>query len=156
MIKKLINFLNNHRVILVLLILLLISILFLSINSYRFLHHTFQNLTCTKKIDDIYCYHENIKIFQNVEKSQETFFKEKEKQIEELKERYDLPKWNKYTSYYYEIASLLDYKYGYCEEELYNFFHIYNNTYKISEFYKDNNFYYDIFYHFKINLNNES
>lgn len=154
MIKKLINFLDKHRFLLILLILMFITVIFLSIKSYQFLHHSYKSLTCTEEIDERYCYSQNIKIFKDAESERKAFFKEKEEQIKTLKEKYELPKWNKYTSYYYEVVSLLEYNNSTCEEEIYNFFHIYNNTYEISEFYKDNIFYYDIFYHFKINLNN--
>lgn len=82
------------------------------------------------------------------------FFLENENKIAKLKENYNLPEWNQHTSYYYEIVALLDSS-NQENNELYNFFYIYNNTYEIGDFYQKNNFYYDIFYHYKINLNSE-
>ena len=62
MIKKVVNFFDSHRLFLVLLILLVVVILFLSINSYLFLHHEFKALDCTEEIDEEYCYHNDTKI----------------------------------------------------------------------------------------------
>jgi len=150
MIKKVINFLDKHRFILVLLILFLISLLFLSFNSIRFLSHDFKNLNCTKKIDNKYCYNNDNKIFINGKVEQKTFFEKNKKQINKLKKDYDLPEFNNYTSYYYEVASLLEYNSLNNKKELYNFFDIYNNTYNIESFYLKNSFYYEIFYPYKV------
>lgn len=154
MIKRIINFLDRHRVFLVFLILLIITILFFTINSILFFSHSFKSSSCTENIDEVYCFHNDNKIFKNAESERKKFFKESKEKIDNLKENYDLPDWNKYTSYYYEIVALLNFNNKGTDEELYNFFHIYNNTYDITNFYKKYNFYYDIFYHYKINLNN--
>lgn len=148
--RKVIKFLDKHRLILVVLILLLITILFIGINSIIFLNHKFQNLKCTSDLDEIYCYNEDYQIYINPEKEKEKIFNEKEKEIKALKEKYNLPKFNFYTSYYYEVAALLNYNETNENEDLLVFFKNYNTSYEISDFYKKNTIYYDLFYHYKI------
>ena len=76
MIKKVIKFLDKHRLILIIIILIFISIMFLSVKSILFLNHNFNNMNCTKNIDETYCYHNEVKVFKNAEEAQITFFKE--------------------------------------------------------------------------------
>lgn len=151
--KKIINFLDSHRLILVILILILISVIFIGTNSFIFLNHKFKNINCTKDIDEVYCYHKDIKIYKNPVEEKIKIFKEKGDEIKELKEKYKLPSFNFYTSYYYEVASLLNYNETEENEELLIFFKNYNASYKIEDFYEKNTFYYGIFYPYKINLN---
>lgn len=148
--KKIINFLDRHRLILVLLILLLISFLFLGINSLLFLYHNFKPLECDKKIEDNYCYHENIKIFVEPEEEKNNFFKNNSKEIKILKETYNLPDFSYHTAYFYSLASELEYNMNEENNKLYDFFATYKNTYDLEKFYKKNIFYYEIFYDYKI------
>lgn len=148
--KKIISFLDKHRFILVLLILFLISSIFIGINSLIFLNHKFNSLTCTKDIDETYCYSNDIYIFKNPEEEKNKIFEEEKEKIEALKKKYKLPKFNFYTSYYYEVASLFNFKETDEGEDLLLFFQKYNNSYNIGEFYKKNTFYYGIFYPYKI------
>lgn len=151
--KKVINYLDNHRLILVILILLLIVIAFFSIKTILFLNHKFNNLDCTQDLDETYCYYKETKIFRNPEEKKEDIFKEKKEEINSLKEKYKLPSFNFYTSYYYEIAALLNFNETDENEDLLIFFTTYNASYKIAEYYKKNILYYDLFYRYKINLN---
>lgn len=151
--KKIINFLDNHRLILVILILFLITITFFCIKSILFLNYKFTNLDCTKNINETYCYYKETKIYINPEVQKEEIFKEKEKDIKILKEKYKLPKFNFYTSYYYEVAALLNYNETNENKDLLEFFTYYNASYNISDFYKENVLYYDLYYRYKINLN---
>ena len=144
--KRTIKFLDNHRFILIILILLIISILFIGINSFIFLNHKFQKLNCTTQIDDTFCYYNNAKIYINPEREKESIFKEKEKEIKALKEKYKLPDFNYYTS-------LLNFNETDEDEEIYEFFKNFNASYNIDNFYKENTIYYDLFYRYKINLN---
>ncbi len=148
--KKIINFLDKHRFILVILILILVSISFLGINSVIFLNHKFEPLTCTKDIDETYCYNEDIKIFKDSEKIKEKFFLNNETLIKEFVSNHSLPEFNFYTAYYYNEVASLDFIITGENEELYNFLNTYINTYDIRKFYQKNNFYYDIFYYYKI------
>ena len=107
--KRVVNFFDEHRVVLIFLILILIVIIFLSINSYLFFHHEFESLTCTEEIDDEYCYHNDIKIFVNPEKSKEDFFTRYDDEIEKLIDDYHLDEFDFYTAYYYLVASRLNY-----------------------------------------------
>jgi len=150
--KKIINFLDKHRLILVILILTIISWLFIGINSLIFLNHNFKKLNCTKDLDATYCYNNDFQIYINPEVEKEKIFKEKTAEIKKLKVKYELPEFNYYTSYFYEVTSLLNYNETGENEDLLVFFKNYNNSYNISNFYKANTFYYDIFYHYKINL----
>ena len=151
--KKIIKFLDKHRFILILLILLIISILFIGINSFIFLNHKFQKLECIEKIDDTLCYHKNSKIYINPEVEKENIFKAKEKEINALKEKYNLPNFNYYTSYFYEVTSLLNFNETDEDKDIYEFFKNFNASYNIDNFYKENTIYYDLFYRYKINLN---
>ena len=150
MIKKVINFLDNHRLVLIIIIILFISLIFLTYKSYNFLNYNFKSLRCTQDIDDIYCFNNDIKIFKEPKKYKEEYFKSNSKIIKTLQENYNLPEYNNYTSYYYEITSLIDYEMNRNNKELYEFFHIYNNTYNIEKFYIENNLYFQIFYKYKI------
>lgn len=148
--NKLINYLDKHRLILVLLILLFTAATFIGVNSFIFLKHKFEKLECTSELDETYCYHEIFQIYINPEAEKKNIFKEKELEIKALKAKYKLPEFNFYTSYYYEVASLLNYNETNENEELLVFFKNYNTSYEISNFYKKNTFYYDLFYHYKI------
>ena len=150
--KKIISFLDKHRLILIIILLLIISFSFISVKSFIFLNHQFKKLECTNDIDETYCYHKEIKIYKDPEVEKKNVFKEKEATIESLKEKYQLPNFNFYTSYYYEVASLLNFNETDENEDLLTFFTSYNNSYGISNFYKENVFYYDLFYRYKINL----
>ena len=90
MMKKVIKFFDHHRLLLVLLILLFIVLLFLTINSYLFLHYDFNALNCTKEIDEEYCYYNDTKILKNPEESAYAFFEKYNKEINELIEKYNL------------------------------------------------------------------
>ena len=149
--KRVVNFFDEHRVVLIFLILILIVIIFLSINSYLFFHHEFESLTCTEETDDEYCYHNNIKIFVNPEKSKENFFTKYDDEIEKLIDDYHLDEFGFYTAYYYLVASRLNYHINSEYKILQDFFETYVNTYNLEEFYMENNFYFNLFYHYKIN-----
>ena len=149
--KRVVNFFDEHRVVLIFLILILIVIIFLSINSYLFFHHEFESLTCTEEIDDEYCYHNDIKIFVNPEKSKENFFTKYDDEIEKLIDDYHLDEFGFYTAYYYLVASRLNYDINSEYKILQDFFETYVNTYNLEEFYMENNFYFNLFYHYKIN-----
>ena len=149
--KRVVNFFDEHRVVLIFLILILIVIIFLSINSNLFFHHEFESLTCTKEIDDEYCYHNDIKIFVNPEKSKEDFFTRYDDEIEKLIEEYHLDEFDFYTAYYYLVASRLNYDINSEYKILQDFFETYVNTYNLEEFYMENNFYFNLFYRYKIN-----
>lgn len=150
MIQKIINFLNTHRLILVILILMIISIFFLTIKSVIFLNHKFNAFDCTADLDETYCFHNDIQILIEPERIKEKIFIEKAKEIKELQKDYKLPKFSKYTSYYYEVASLMYFKETGEYEELVTFFKNYNRSYDIVNFYKKNVIYFDLFYHYKI------
>lgn len=151
--KKIVNFLDKHRLLLVLIILLFISLIFFSIKVYQFKTIDFKKLECTKDAHDNYCFNKETLIFVNPENAKNKFFKENKKQIEELKKNYKLPDFNFYTAYYYEVTSLLDYKNSGENKYIYDFFKILSNTYSLEEIYKKNTFYYEIFYPYKISLN---
>ena len=151
--KKIIKFLDNHRFVLIILVLLLISISFLSIKSIFFFIYKFQNLACTNDIDEMYCYNKETKIYRYPEEIKKVIFTEKKDDIKALKEKYKLPDFNFYTSYYYEVASLLNYNETEENKDLLEFFTNYNTSYNLSEFYKENVLYYNLFYRYKINLN---
>ena len=86
--SKIIKFLDNHRLILILLILLVVSITFISIKSVIFLNHNFKKLECTNKKDEVYCYHDEKEIYINPEKEKEKIFQEKKVEINNLKKKY--------------------------------------------------------------------
>lgn len=149
MIKKIINFFDNHRLVLIITILFIICLLFFSIKTYLFFHYDFSNYPCDEQIDKEYCSHNDITILINPEKAKNTFFKEHAEKIQELKEEYNLPDFNFYTAYYYQIAAQLNY-YNNNEEELLNFFTTYVNTYDLQNFYLQNTLFFEIFYNYKI------
>ena len=149
--KRIINFFDEHRIVLIFLILMLFVIIFLSINSYFFFHHEFVSLPCTKEIDDKYCYYEEIKIFKNPEKSKEDFFTKYDDEIKSLIDNYHLDEFGFYTAYYYLVASKLNYDINSEYKILQDFFETYVNTYNLEEFYLKNNFYFNLFYRYKIN-----
>ena len=90
MLKKIINYFDHYRIVLIFVILLIITLLFLGINSYLFLHHDFIALTCTEELDDEYCYHDEIKILINPEESKNNFFEKYDDEIKMLQEKYNL------------------------------------------------------------------
>ena len=149
MTKKIVKYLDNHRLLLILLILLIISVVFISIRSVMFFHHNFEVLTC-KEIEEETCNYKDKMIYKDPEKKKEEFFKNNSKNINQLVRKYDLPKYSIYTSYYYEIAALINFNETEEQEELYLFFHQYNNSYQLKEFYEKNIIYYNLFYHYKI------
>lgn len=144
--KRIINTLDKHRILLILLILLVFVFLFVGIRSYIFFHHSFKKLECTSEIDDIYCMNGDNKIYKDPKAYQEQFFKEKESELRELKNSYQLPEFTIYTAYYYETASLIDYKFNSKNKDLYSFLKTYDDTYQLENFYKKNSFFYDIYY----------
>ena len=83
-------------------------------------------------------------------KSINKVFKEYEGEIKELVKEYDLPEFNFYTAYYYELASNFDYQKNKRNETLNKYFKIYSNTYNLEKFYKKNNLFFRIFYPYKI------
>lgn len=145
MLKKIINFFDTHRVVLVFTVLLLISLVFLSIKSYQFLNHDFKPVECTKEIDNTYCYHNDLEILKEPEKYKLEFFKKNKESVNDLKKVYDLREFGYYTAYYYEVASSL-----YKDEELYEFFSKYSNTYMLEDFYLKNSLYFELFYNYKL------
>lgn len=157
MIPKIIKFLDKHRFILIILILILITVIFLSIKSFFFLNKQFKPLECLKNLDNNSCKYKNIEIFKNPEKSKKEFLKEYSKSIADLQAKYKLPNLNFYTSYFYEVAANLEYNMTMDSvlKEVYLFFQTYNNTYKLKEFYQENPIYYNIFYPYKLPINFE-
>lgn len=101
----------------------------------------------------MYCYNKETKIYRYPEEIKKVIFTEKKDDIKALKEKYKLPDFNFYTSYYYEVASLLNYNETEENKDLLEFFTNYNTSYNLSEFYKENVLYYNLFYRYKINLN---
>lgn len=149
--KRIASFLDKHRVLLVFLILALVVIVYLGVNSYLFFHHDFLKLECTEEIDEEYCYHDDIEILKDPEKSKEAFFLQYEDLILDLREEYHLADFNYYTAYYYFVAARLNYQITGSEEILQDFFQNYVNTYQLEDFYLENNFYFNLFYRYKIN-----
>ena len=150
MIKKVISFFDHHRIWLIVLILILIVLIFLGVKSYLFFHHEFTALTCTEGIDEEYCYHNNLEIFIDPEKSRNTFFEKYSNLIANLQEEYHLEEFNFYTAYYYLVAARLNYEINSDYKIFKDFFEVYANTYRLEEFYLDNNIYFDLFYPYKI------
>ena len=150
MIKKVINFFNRHRLVLILGILLVIVVVFLGVNTFLFFHHDFAALSCTSDLDEETCYHEDIVIFINPEESKENFFLKYDDEIEMLKEDYNLDEFNFYTAYYYLVAARLNYDTKEEYKILTTFFEKYANTYNLEEFYMEINFYFNLFYADKI------
>ncbi len=153
MVKNTVDFLDKHRLILIIIILAFIVLIFISIKSFMFLHHEFRPLKCTSNNDLNTCYHNADLIFFNPDEALKSFLGNKKEEIKNLKEKYRLPEFNFYTAYYYEIASEADFKLKNGEEELYIFFKQFNNTYNLKEFYLENTFYFNIFYYFRISIN---
>ena len=149
--NKIVKFLDQHRIILVVLILIIVSTTFLGINSYLFLHHEFLPLTCTDGINEEYCYSKKNKILVEPEGSKETFFTEYQEEIEALKKKYRLDDFNFYTAYYYQVVSDLEYELTGENKELKDFFEVYANTYDLENYYLKNNLYFRWFYRYKIN-----
>ena len=145
MIKKALKFLDNHRIILILLILIIISIIFISFNIYAFFNYKFIKLECTKNINEELCYNNNTIILINPDNKKEKIFKEYKNNLKSLKETYKLPEFNLYTAYYYTLASNVDYKMNKRNKTLNDFLNNYSNTYNLEKFYKKNNLYYRIF-----------
>ncbi len=150
MIHKIINFLDQHRLVLIVLILFVISAFFLGIKSYLFLHHNFHALNCTEKIDEEFCYYKDKIIFSEPDKSKDSFFQKYNDEIEKLQNKYHLDDFNNYTAYYYFTVSKLDYTMHQENKILQDFFKVYVNTYDLETFYFDNNFYFNLFYNYKI------
>ncbi len=150
MIKKVNNFLDGHRIILVLLILAIISAVFMIVNIYMFFNYKFVGLECIDKINQEVCLNNGKEILVNPEESKKTILKEYKESLANLKETYDLPEFNLYTAYYYTIASNLDYNKYERNEKLNTFLNQYTNTYDLEEFYKNNNLFYDLFMPYKL------
>ena len=148
--QKTIKFLDNHRFILVIIILFIISLLFFSIKTYLFFHHDFEVRTCSSPLDSEYCYYEDLIILKNPEEYKEKFFLKYKDEISTLKENYNLDEFNHYTAYYYDVAAHLQYEISQEYKVLSNFFKAYTNTYDLENFYLENNFYFNIFYHYNI------
>ncbi len=148
--KKISNFLDKHRLILVLSVLLLISLIFILVNLYIFFHYKFEALECPVNTKEETCINKDITILKEPEKKREEIFKEYEDNILELKEEYNLPDFNFYTAYYYTLASNIDYTKNERNITLNQFFNDYSNTYKLDEFYKNNNLFYQIFLPYKV------
>lgn len=149
--KRITSFLDNHRVLLVFLILALVVIIYLGINTYLFFHHNFVKLECTDKIDKEYCYHDDEEIFIDPEESKKAFFLQYEKVIADLQEEYHLADFNYYTAYYYLVVARLNFDINKEYKILEDFFQTYVNTYQLEDFYLKNNFYFNLFYRYKIN-----
>ena len=150
MIKKVINFLDNHRLILALTMLLFLTLIFLLVAIFIFFHYNFKPLDCTKDIDDNLCFHDNIEILKEPDSYKNNIFKEYSSEINSLIKNYNLPEFNKYTAYYYKEVANLDYNKYKRNETLALFFTHYSNTYNLDNFYQTNNLFYEIFYPYKI------
>lgn len=150
MISKLNNFLLNHRLFLVLFILILISILFITLNLTLFFHHKFTALTCDTKKDEEICLNNKTEILSNPTKTLDNLFKEYAKEIKTLQDEYKLPEFNFYTAYYYLEASNYDLNKNNRNATLNTYLNLYINTYNLKEFYEQNNIYFSIFYPYKL------
>ena len=150
MIRKVSNFLDKHRLILVLVILFLFSLIFIGTSLGLFFTHNFDNLKCEKNVDDNICLNNNLEILKKPEEVKKEIFLEYKNSIESLKEEYNLPKFNYYTAYYYTLASNLDYSKNKRNMTLNEFFNLYSNTYNLETFYKNNNLFYQIFFPYKL------
>ncbi len=147
--KKIINYLDKHRFILVIGILIIICIIFLGIKTLIFYNHKFKELKCDNDTIEVYCENKNKIILNNSKKALKEFEKENKKEINKLKQDYELPDFNNFTAYFYKVASELDY-YNSHEDKLSNFYLAYSNTYDLEKFYYDNIFMYEILYNYKI------
>ena len=148
--KTLSKYLDKHRLILTLLILLIISIIFILVSLLLFLNHDFEAYECTKNKDEEICLYKSLEIFKNPIESKDKFFLEYQDEIKSLVKEYNLPEFNFYTAYYYELASNFDYQKNKRNETLNRYFKIYSNTYNLEKFYKRNNHFFSIFYPYKI------
>ena len=145
-----VNFLNKHRIFLIILILLLISLSFLTIKLIIFKTYHFKPYSCTSLIDENTCYYNDLIILKNPNSYQKDIFLEYQNYLNDLVKTYNLPEFNNYTAYLYLLASNYDYNITNRNETLNIFFKNYVNTYNLKEFYQKNVIFYDIFYPFKI------
>lgn len=150
--KKVINFWDNHRIILVLSILLIVAILFLGIKSLIFINYKFEKLECDSNIGEDKCYVGERVVLVNPMKSKKDFWENHEEEIDQLRLEYELPDFSMHTAYFYEIAALLDWKLADGKEEIYDFFKVFCDTFSLEDFYQKNIVFYDIFYPERINL----
>lgn len=131
-------------------ILLVVSLVFMGVNLYIFFNYNFEELSCTKNINEDICYNDKKEILKDPENEKKKIFKEYKDNIEILKKEYKLPDFNLYTAYYYSLASNMDYTMYKRNESLNNFFNDYSNTYNLEEFYKNNTLFYQIFLPYKM------
>ncbi len=150
MIRKVVSFFDRHRFILSLFIMLIVSMIFIMVSLFMFFKHDFEAFKCSKDIDKEVCIYKNKEIYSNPDKSINKVFKEYEGEIKELVKEYNLPEFDFYTAYYYELASNFDYQKNKRNETLNKYFKIYSNTYNLEKFYKKNNLFFRIFYPYKI------
>ncbi len=150
MIKKLINFLERHRIIFALIVIILVSLIYIIVNVVMFFKHDFEAFKCSKNNGEEICIYNNKEIYADPKSSIDKIFKEYEREILELKKEYKLPEFNFYTAYYYELASNFDYQMNKRNETLNKYFKIYSNSYDLEKFYKKNNLFFRIFYPYKI------
>lgn len=153
MIKKVCNFLNNHRIFLTLLLIFVTFGVFLGIKSLIFINHNFVKLECSKNLGQDTCYYGDNLIFINPDKSKQSFFESHIVEINDLKEEYELSDFNMFTAYFYKVASELDFKMSDGKEEVYTFFKIFSDTYNLEDFYLKNIVFYDLFYPNRISIN---
>ena len=148
--KKIIDFLDKHRFLLILVILLFVCLVFFSFKSFKFLSYNFVPLKCEKNIDENYCFNNKKIILKNASREKSKFFKNNKKRINKIVKKYELPKFSVYTAYYYEVAALVNYNYTGRDKDILKFFEAYSNTYDLYNFYKNNIVLYDIYYPYKI------
>lgn len=153
MIKKVLSFLDEHRVLLAILLIFITFGAFLGIKSLIFLNHNFVSLECSQEKLGDKCYHDEDIIFVDPDKSKNEFFLEHDQEITNLQEEYELPEFSMFTAYFYEVASELDFKMSDGREEIYNFFKVFCDTYNLEEFYLKNIVFYDLFYPNRISIN---
>ena len=148
--RKISNFLDKHRLILVLLILFMVVLIFIGVNLLIFFNYHFEALDCEKEINDEVCLVNNLEILKNPEETKKEIFLEYKNSIDSLKEEYNLPEFDFYTAYYYKLASNLDYSKNKRNMTLNDFFNRYCNSYSLDTFYKNNNIFYQIFLPYKL------
>lgn len=151
--KKVINYLDNHRIILVILILFIISAIFFGYKSFIFLNHEFKAFKCEEETKNIYCTYKNNQILNKPEEIS-NILKKYKKDLSKLQKEYKLKDFNNYTAYQYKVVALLNYYNG-GNKELYEFLEAYVNTYDLEKFYLENSFYFEIYYNYKIPSNNQ-
>ena len=110
-------------------ILLVVSLVFMGVNLYIFFNYNFEELSCTKNINEDICYNDKKEILKDPENEKKKIFKEYKDNIEISKMDYTMYKRN---------------------ESLNNFFNDYSNTYNLEEFYKNNTLFYQIFLPYKM------